>query len=233
MVHDIYKRFIKKDANQQHYVLVSRIITVILMICSAFVAINMQSISKAWEFIFSMGAGIGLVLILRWFWWRINAWTEISALLTSIIITIVLEIIAWNQTISAGLEYTLFDKSPILFGVTIQVHHKLMIIVPVAVIVWIIVTFITKPESEKTLTTFYQKVQPGGWWGSYAKGATLQPVTQGFFFNWIAGIGLIYGLNFAIGNWMFGNTGYAISLFFISGIGFWWLWNNLLGKIDS
>ncbi|MBT3216467.1 MAG: Na+:solute symporter [Candidatus Marinimicrobia bacterium] len=233
LVHDIYKRFIKKDANQQHYVLVSRIITVILMICSAFVAINMQSISKAWEFIFSMGAGIGLVLILRWFWWRINAWTEISALLTSIIITIVLEIIAWNQTISAGLEYTLFDKSPILFGVTIQVHHKLMIIVPVAVIVWIIVTFITKPESEKTLTTFYQKVQPGGWWGSYAKGATLQPVTQGFFFNWIAGIGLIYGLNFAIGNWMFGNTGYAISLFFISGIGFWWLWNNLLGKIDS
>ena len=87
------------------------------MILAAFTALKMQSISKAWEFIFSMGAGIGLVLILRWFWWRINAWSEITALATSIIITITLELIAWNQTISAGETYSLFGTAPVLFGV--------------------------------------------------------------------------------------------------------------------
>ncbi|MCH7764704.1 MAG: Na+:solute symporter, partial [Candidatus Marinimicrobia bacterium] len=197
LVNDIYKRFIKKEADQNHYVLVSRIITVLLMVCSAFVAINMQSISKAWEFIFAMGAGIGAVLILRWFWWRINAWTEISALLTSIIITIILEIIAWQQTIANGKSYLLFNETPILFGIPIQVHHKLMIIVPTAIIVWLIVTFITKPEPEATLRNFYLRVQPGGYWGKFAKHTTMKPVTEGFFFNWIAGIALIYGLNFA------------------------------------
>ncbi|MDP7072080.1 MAG: Na+:solute symporter, partial [Candidatus Marinimicrobia bacterium] len=233
LVNDIYKRFIKNDGSQHHYVLVSRIITVILMVCAAFVAINMQSISKAWEFIYAMGAGIGAVLILRWFWWRINAWTEISALLTSIVITIVLELIAWQQTILADIPYALFNRAPVLFGITLQVHHKLMIIVPAAIIVWICITFLTKPESERTLTTFYDRVQPGGWWGSFAIKSDMQPVTQGFFLNWIAGTALIYGLNFAIGNWLFGNGRYALSLLLISAIGFWWIWNNLLKKIDE
>jgi len=233
LVNDIYKRFIKKEAAQNHYVLVSRIFTVLLMVCSAFVAINMQSISKAWEFIFAMGAGIGAVLILRWFWWRINAWTEISALLTSIMITIILEIVAWQQTIANGKSYLLFNETPILFGIPIQVHHKLMIIVPAAVIVWLIVTFITKPEPESTLKNFYKRVQPGGYWGKFAKHTTMKPVTDGFFFNWIAGIALIYGLNFAIGNWMFGNNGNALLLFIFSGLGFWWLWKNLITKLDS
>lgn len=233
LLNDIYKRFIKKDANQNHYILVSRIMTVLLMICAAFVAINMQSISKAWEFIYAMGAGIGAVLILRWFWWRINAWTEISALLTSIVITIMLEIIAWQQTISSGLPYALFDRVPILFGIPLQVHHKLMIIVPTAIVVWMAVTLFTKPESERTLTAFYSRVQPGGWWKTFSRKSDLQPVTKGFLLNWIAGIGLIYGLNFAIGNWIFGNTGNALLLFAISGIGFWWLWNNLLENLDS
>jgi SSS family solute:Na+ symporter len=233
LVNDIYKRFIKNDGSQNHYVFVSRIITVLLMIFAALVAINMQSISKAWEFIYAMGAGIGAVLILRWFWWRINAWTEISALLTSIVITIVLELIAWQQTISADIPYALFNRAPVLFGITLQVHHKLMIIVPAAIIVWICVTFLTKPEPERTLTTFYDRVQPGGWWGSFAINRNMQPVTQGFFLNWIAGTALIYGLNFAIGNWLFGNGRYALSLLLISAIGFWWIWNNLLKKIDE
>ncbi len=233
LINDVYRRFIKRDADQRHYVLVSRIITVLLMIFAAFVAINMQSISKAWEFIFAMGAGIGAVLILRWFWWRINAWTEISALLTSIVITIILEIIAWQQTIANGKSYALFNEAPVLFGIHIQVHHKLMIIVPTAIIVWLIVTFITKPEPEATLKNFYNRVQPGGYWGKFAKHTTMRPVTEGFFFNWIAGIALIYGLNFAIGNWMFGNNGYALLLFTISGLGFWWLWKNLISKLDS
>lgn len=84
IINDIYKRFLVKEKSQKHYVLASKITTVIMMFFAALVALNMQSISKAWEFIFAMGAGIGLVLIMRWFWWRINAWSELSALITSI-----------------------------------------------------------------------------------------------------------------------------------------------------
>lgn len=108
-----------------------------------------------------------------------------------------------------------------------------MIIVPTAIIIWLIVTFMTKPEPEATLKNFYNRVQPGGYWGKFAKHTTMQPVTDGFFFNWIAGIALIYGLNFAIGNWMFGNDGYALLLITFSGLGFWWLWKNLITKLDS
>ncbi len=233
LLNDIYKRFIKKDGAQSHYVMISRIFTILLMLCAAFVAINMQSISKAWEFIYAMGAGIGAVLILRWFWWRINAWTEISALLTSILITIILEVIAWQQTISSGLPYALFDRAPVLFGISLQVHHKLIIIVPIAIIVWMCVTFLTKPEPDRTLSVFYNRVQPGGWWGQYAQGSSLPPVTKGFFLNWIASAALIYGLNFALGHWMFGHTGNALILFTVAGIGFWWLWKHLLENINS
>ena len=108
LINDIYKRFYKPNESETHYVIVSKIFTGILMVMAAFTAMKMQSISKAWEFIFSMGAGIGLVLILRWFWWRINAWSEIVALATSMIVTISLEILAAIQTISLGNEYILF-----------------------------------------------------------------------------------------------------------------------------
>ena len=87
LINDIYRRFFKPDESERHYVFAGKIMTIVLMVLAAFTALKMQSISKAWEFIFSMGAGIGLVLILRWFWWRINAWSEITALATSIIIT--------------------------------------------------------------------------------------------------------------------------------------------------
>ncbi|MDP6684998.1 MAG: hypothetical protein QGH24_03545, partial [Candidatus Marinimicrobia bacterium] len=209
--------------------------TILLMICSAFVAVNMQSISKAWEFIFAMGAGIGLVLILRWFWWRINAWTEISALLTSIVITIIFELIAWQQTISTGNGYMLFDQSPVLFGISLQIHHKLLIIVPSAVLVWLTVTFFTKPESTETLTRFYERVHPGGWWNPIASKvqSTFSPVTNGFFLNWIAGVCFIHGLTFAIGHWLFGNTIQWLILFSISAGGFIYLWYNLIQKLND
>ena len=138
----------------------------------------MQSISKAWEFIFSMGAGIGLVLILRWFWWRINAWTEITALSISIITTTTLEIIAAYQTLSAGNNYTLFGNEPVIFGIALQIHHKLLIIVPFSIVSWLLVTFFTNPEPEEKLKAFYMRVQPGGWWEpiSHNFNHTLQPV---------------------------------------------------------
>jgi len=121
IINDVYKRFFRPEATfknhataQRHYVVISKIATVVLMLMAAYIAMQMQSIEKAWKFMASMGAGIGLVLILRWFWWRINAWTEITALGTSLLLAIVFEIVAYYQTVSAGMAYELFGPDPVL-----------------------------------------------------------------------------------------------------------------------
>jgi len=234
MINDIYKRFFKPDESEKHYVFVGKIFTIILMVLAAFTALKMQSISKAWEFIFSMGAGIGLVLILRWFWWRINAWSEITALATSILVTISLEVLAWSQTIAAGDTYELFGTSPILFGISLQVHHKLMIIVPLAIIAWLTATFLTNPEPVDKLKEFYYRVQPGGWWEPITADYThsLQPVSDGFFMQWIAGILMIYGFTFGIGNLIFQNFSLSVILFGFAGIGSYLVWNRSLSKLN-
>ena len=234
MINDIYKRFFKPNESEVHYVFVGKIFTIILMVLAAFTALKMQSISKAWEFIFSMGAGIGLVLILRWFWWRINAWSEITALATSILVTISLEVLAWSQTIAAGDTYELFAASPILFGISLQVHHKLMIIVPLAIIAWLTATFLTKPEPVDKLKEFYNRVQPGGWWEPITAGYThtLQPVSEGFFMQWIAGILMIYGFTFGIGNLIFQNYSLSVILFGCAWIGSYLVWNRSLSKLS-
>ena len=233
LINDIYKRFFKPNESERHYVLVGKIMTVILMILAAFTALKMQSISKAWEFIFAMGAGIGLVLILRWFWWRVNAWSEITALATSIVITISFEIIAYFQTINNNLEYSLFGSAPSIFGMSLQVHHKLMIIVPIAIIAWVTVTFFTEPEPMTKLETFYKRVQPGGWWGPVNSSFdhTLQPVTKGIFILWLAGVMMIYGFTFGIGNLIFQNYSSSVILFGFAGIGAYLIWNRNISKL--
>ena len=207
--------------------------TIILMVLAAFTALKMQSISKAWEFIFSMGAGIGLVLILRWFWWRINAWSEITALATSIIITITLELIAYFQTINNDLQYSLFGASPVIFGIQLQIHHKLMIIVPIAIIAWVSVTFLSNPEPIEKLEEFYIRVQPGGWWGPITSNFkhTLQPVTKGIFILWVSGVLMIYGFTFGIGNLIFQNYGASVILFGCAGLGSYLIWNKSISKL--
>ena len=234
LINDVYKRFYKPNASERHYVIVGKLITVVLMVLAAFTALKMQSIEKAWEFIFSMGAGIGLVLILRWFWWRINAWSEITALATSILITLTLEIIAWNQTITSGNEYTLFGSAPVLFGIALQVHHKLMIIVPIAITAWVTVTFLTEPEPFDHLEVFYERVQPGGWWSPVVKDFdhTIQPVSKGILIQWIAGILMIYGFTFGIGNLIFNEYSNSVLLFGCALIGAYLIWNRSISKLN-
>jgi SSS family transporter len=233
LINDIYKRFIKPEESfdslefaQRHYVKIGRVVTVLLMILAALTATQMNSISKAWEFIFAMGAGIGLVLILRWFWWRINAWTEISALITSIIITLSLEILAAIQTLKADLPYSLFGRSPVILGMELQIHHKLLIIVPISIIVWLSVTMLTRPERNKTLEEFYRRVQPGGKWRHISRDIplTLTSVSKGFFGNWIAGATFIWGTTFGIGSYIFGYHQNALLLLSAASLGALWIW---------
>jgi len=233
IINDIYKRFFRPNESEKHYVIISKVVTILLMILAAFTALKMESISKAWAFIFSMGAGIGLVLILRWFWWRINAWSEIVALSTSIIITILLELISWWQVATLGNQYSLFGTEPVLFGIQIQVHHKLIIIVPLAIISWLIATFITKPEPSDHLKKFYERVQPGGWWEPITKDFkhTLEPVSNGILIQWLAGVMMIYGFTFGIGNLIFNQYKNSVLLLGFAIIGVYLIWNRSISRL--
>ncbi len=181
-INDVYRRFLVKDATQKHYVLISRCCSVVLMLVAAVVAMHLDSISKAWEFLMPMGMGVGLVLILRWFWWRINAWSEISGLSASVIINLVLQ----------------------PFG--LQVQHRIAIIVPASIIIWVIVTFLTKPVPKERLVEFYKRVRPGGFWKPIR--SEIKDVGKGTLgwhtlINWISGVFLIYGTTFGLGKVIF------------------------------
>jgi solute:Na+ symporter, SSS family len=242
MLNDIYIRFMRpeksfsdKKTAQKHYIFVTRILTVVMMICAAFVATKMQSIGKAWEFVYAMGAGIGLVLILRWFWWRVNAWTEIAALSTSVVLTIIMETVSYFQTVAAGETYHLFNRAPQLLGMSLQIHHKLLIIVPISITVWLIVTYLTKPEDNERLKEFYARVHPGGWWGPVAKdlAVSASPVSRGFIGNWIAGVALVWGATFAIGNLLFGRIGMGLTLSAVAAFGYFWIYKYTISKLHD
>ncbi len=205
-INDLYKRFIVKDAKEGHYVIVSRICVVVLMLIAAVAASFMNSISKAWEFLIPMGAGIGLVLILRWFWWRINAWSEISGLTASVIINLILQF---------------FD---------LAIQHRIFIIVPSSIAVWVTVTFLTRPEPEEKLAGFYNLVAPGGSWRPIKnKINTTKKTVLGwnFLVNWFAGVALIYGVTFGIGKLIFGDLITGGILLFIAGVGFFIIYIGL------
>ncbi|MCX6640934.1 MAG: Na+:solute symporter [bacterium] len=222
LLNDVYRRFMRKDASEKHYLWISRLATVVMMAGGAFTAMNMGSIARAWEFIWAMGCGIGPVLILRWFWWRINAWSEIAALASSIVVTIALEIVAFVQTIESGVHYALFSQPPVLFGLKLGIQHKALIIVPISMICWIVVTLLTKPVSEERLSSFYERVHPGGRWPSAWKERWGSVRLRSHIFNWFLGVVLIYGATFGIGFMLFGSFWLGLSLLPIAAACGWW-----------
>ena len=185
LINDFYKRFIRKKASERHYVLVSRLGIILMVIFSLIVTkYFLTTISGAWEFIINASAGMGAVLILRWFWWRINAWSEISAMIAPLIIYPIARFSFHMQS-----PITLY---PIVFGTTI---------------VWLLVTFLTSPVDRQVLHRFYRKVHPGGI-GWRAVAAELPDVTSdtGFgrlFLDWLCGVVLVYATLFGIGKIIF------------------------------
>lgn len=199
IINDFYRRFIKKKAGERHYVKISRLTMIIIMLISLLITrYLLTTISGAWEFIINASAGLGLVLILRWWWWRINAWSEIAAMITPLII--------YPIARSFGLEspITLY---PTIFGTTI---------------VWIAVTFLTKPSDEKKLKAFYKKVHPGGWgWKRIAEKMPEVKSDTGFgrmFISWGAGVVLIYTFLFGLGKLFFLEWGMMVLYFILSAI---------------
>ncbi len=242
LLNDVYRRFIHKDATEKQYVWVSRLATVLMMVGGGLAATSMGSITRAWEFIWAMGAGIGPVLVLRWFWWRINAWSEIAALASSMVVTVILEIIAFVQYVpppipllNAGEHYSLFCQPPVLFGIPFQIQHKALIIVPISFLSWIIVTFLTRPEPEGHLQKFYERVHSGGFWPQEWRARWGGTPLRSHIFNWILGVVMIYGSTFGLGMLIFGrhislglgtgfsgSLGIGILLLFLAGLCGWW-----------
>jgi len=185
LINDFYKRFLNPDKTEKTYVRASRIMTVALMIISVFVTLFISRISGAWEFILECGAGVGLVLILRWFWWRISAWSEISAMITPFVI------------------YPFVKYAGIIFPDT------LFFLVGGTTVVWLVVTFLTKPTDEKTLMDFYTRIYPGGvLWKKISDKLPNVKSDTGFFkmfVNWFFGVVLVYSLLFGIGYLIFGS----------------------------
>lgn len=186
ITNDFYRRFIKSGADERHYVFVSRIAMYLMIVFSLLVSrYLLTTVSGAWEFIINASAGMGAVLILRWFWWRINAWSEISAMIAPLIIYPIARFGFEMQS-----PITLY---PVVFGTTI---------------VWLVTTFMTQPTDRKTLKKFYRKVHPGGrGWKPVADELPDVVSDSGFgktFIDWICGVILVYASLFGIGKIILG-----------------------------
>ncbi len=210
LVNDIYRRFLRPEASEKESVLAAKVCVLLMMSLAVWVAFSLTSIGRAWLFVWAMGAGIGPVLILRWFWWRINAWSEISALVTSLLIAGGFELVAALQS---GPAYRLFATSPVVAGVALQTHHKALILVPVTLAVWITVTLLTRPVPTGRLVDFYRRVRPGGCWGPVAA-ACPEVRSDGLSWRrilvWLAGSAATYGLIFGLGKLVLGEGRSAV-----------------------
>jgi Na+/proline symporter len=216
LVNDFYKRFVRKDAAEKHYVNVSRIATIFLFLASILVTWQIQTIGRAWTFLLAIGAGTGLVLILRWYWWRINAWSEISAMITSFVVSLIA-----------------MQLVPRPFAGTANSDAWVMLVtVAVSTVVWLTVTFLTRPEPDAVLDAFYRRVRPGGpgWRTVSARlgfGRETIPGGALAWTNWIAGVVAVYSTLFGIGKVVFGDLSSGLVLLAIAVAAFAWIARSL------
>jgi Na+/proline symporter len=224
LVNDLYKRFFVRAATEKHYVLISKIFTVVLVLGSGYTATRLASINQGWQLVLNIGFGTGAVYILRWYWDRINAWSEIVAMAVAAAMTIGLSRVSFS-----GNDALVYAKTALITGL-------------VTTVAWIAATFLTKPESDETLTAFYRRVHPTVYgWQRIAKLAPELPEVRdvsGNAFNWVMGVILVYGCLFGIGKLVFGEWGWGLLLLAAAGVAgyliFWDLsrrgWATLSGK---
>lgn len=216
IVNDFYKRFIDPEVSERKMVWIGRLSTVLLMAVAAVLALFLQNAKRAFDIIVLMGAGTGLLFILRWFWWRINAYSELTAMVVSFVVAMVFK-----------------------FGMPgyFSSHIELILGVVITTAAWVGVTFLTPPVGQDTLASFYNLIKPhsGGWRPVIEKGVTdgvidKSQVTTGQLPRELAGmfsgIFLVYGLLFTTGFVLYGEMQYALFGFVISAIAGWGLWRS-------
>jgi solute:Na+ symporter, SSS family len=212
---DIYLRFLDPEASTRRRIAVSRGATVLLFLLSAIVTVNLTTIEGAWRILLALGAGTGLVYILRWYWWRINAWSEISAMAASGIISLTLQF-----------GFGLSEASPVEFA------WLMLITVALSTVVWVSVTFLTSPSPDGTLVAFYRRVRPGGpGWRRIAERAGYpgEAIDGGAlnWTNWVAGVTAVYATLFGSGRIIFGDTWQGLLLLLVAALAFAWISRNL------
>jgi len=232
MVNDLYRRFVAPDKTERHYVAMSRLATVLAAALSAaatgYMLTHDASIAAAWKFLIALGAGAGLVFILRWYWWRINAWSEIAAMVAAATISLTLEnriglpIVGLLHRLDPALALApLNQDDPHAFAWLMLTTTSL------TTAVWFAVTLLTRPESDATLQAFYDRVRPAALgWRRFAPVAQRdEPTLRYNFLHWVLGFTLIYAMLFGIGHVLFGRTGAGLGLIALScallGILFW------------
>jgi Na+/proline symporter len=215
LVNDLYLRFWKPEAGDRELVRVGRLATAFLMLASLLVTYFMTSIEGAWRFLLAIGAGTGLVLILRWYWWRINAWSEISAMVASLVVSVTL----W---FGPGLS----PDDPAEWALI------MLATVGASTVVWLTVTLLTPAEAPDVLRAFYMRVRPGGrGWKPVAGELGLggEPVDGGplNWTNWVAGVISVYATLFGVGSWIFGERLRALLYLGAAFVCFIWIGRNL------
>lgn len=203
LVNDFYKRFIKpseqfssEEQAQKHYIRISRIVTFLAMAVALFATTQITTISGVWSFIIECGAGLGLVLILRWYWWRINAWTEIAA------------------TLAPFIGYTLTR-----YVFNLEFPNSFFLTVGFTTVAWISVMYLTKPEDSKTLQAFYKKVKPEGWWTPVRESLTLPKTASrmtGLVLCWLFAVVMTYSILIGTGKFIFHEWNEALISFAIA-----------------
>ena len=214
LVNDFYRRFVRPKACERHYVRVSRIGILLMTVFSLLVTrFFLTRISGAWEFVINASAGMGAVLILRWFWWRINAWSEISAMIAPLLIYPI-------ARYGFGIEPPL-TLYPTVLGTTI---------------VWLLVTFLTQPVPTEKLLEFYRRVHPGGvGWRKIAQLAPEVPPDRGYgrlFVDWMLGIAMVYSILFGVGDLLFGDWMSGFGILAVGIVAALLIWRDLARATD-
>jgi len=191
VINDFYRRFLVRKAGERHYVFASQMATLLLMVFSLIVTFCLGSIEFAWKLLMVTGAGTGTVLLLRWFWWRINAWSEVAAMIAAAGISLFLQL-GWPKWSSDDPQ---------------QFAYIMLTTVGATTIVWVVVTFLTPPEPRAKLIEFYRRVRPAGpgWQCIAVAAGDVQPSESlgSQFANWLLGCVLVYATLFGIGKLIF------------------------------
>lgn len=202
IVDDFYRRFIAPDRDDAHYVRVARISTVLLIALAGALSLWLESALQAFQILLQIGAGTGLIFLLRWFWWRINAWSEISAMLISFVIAVYFEFFHVRMGFP---EMT--ASSRLVTGVALTT------------LVWLLVTYLTPPTDAETLKRFYRKIRPmGGGWTKIvgAEAAETEEDVSATFLCWFLGVAAVYCALFGIGYVLYGYLSWGILMLVIA-----------------